>query len=100
MTLDGGGLRELDGSASLHAALAEVRRENAQLRRALESRIAIEQAKGVLAERYATRVEDAFDLLRRAARSSNRTVRGLATDVLESAETPPSIVRELGRRGR
>jgi ANTAR domain/GAF domain len=44
---------------------------NAQLNRALTSRIAIEQAKGVLAERAGISVEEAFDRLRRFARREN-----------------------------
>jgi AmiR/NasT family two-component response regulator len=75
-------------------------RENAQLRQALESRIVIEQAKGVLGERYATSVDVAFELLRRGARSSQMRLHELAADVVASSETPWPIQRERERVGR
>ena len=78
----------------------ELERENAQLRQALESRIVIEQAKGVLAERYATAVDVAFELLRRAARSSQLRLHDLAADVVAANETPVAIQRERERLGR
>jgi AmiR/NasT family two-component response regulator len=80
--------------------LEALERENAQLRQALESRIVIEQAKGVLAERYATAVDVAFELLRRGARSSQMRLHDLAADVLASNETPWTIQRERERLGR
>jgi AmiR/NasT family two-component response regulator len=78
----------------------ELERENAQLRQALESRIVIEQAKGVLAERYATPVEVAFELLRRAARSSQLRLHDLAAEVVAANETPAAVQRERDRLGR
>jgi AmiR/NasT family two-component response regulator len=70
--------------------------ENSQLRAALESRIVIEQAKGILAERFGVGLDDAFDILRRSARSSRRRLRDLAADVTAGRETPREIERFLG----
>ena len=63
----------------------------AQLEHALRTRIVIEQAKGVLAERFALDIEEAFELLRRAARSHRMKIHTLASRVVESHETPPEI---------
>jgi hypothetical protein len=52
-----------------------------QLQAALTSRIIIEQAKGVLAERLRISTDDAFEMLRGAARSRNRLLSDLARDV-------------------
>jgi AmiR/NasT family two-component response regulator len=67
---------------------------NAQLQQALESRIVIEQAKGVLAERFGLPPDDAFRLLRRGARNHRLRIHRLAADVVASRVTPPQI-REL-----
>ena len=69
----------------------------AQLQRALESRIVIEQAKGVLAERFKLGLEEAFALLRGAARAKRIRVRDLARDVVAGGETPAPIVAQLAR---
>ncbi|MEX0674696.1 MAG: ANTAR domain-containing protein [Gaiellaceae bacterium] len=58
--------------------LEALRRENDQLRTALETRIVIEQAKGLLAERLQTSVDDAFERLRREARNRRMKLHGLA----------------------
>ena len=79
-----------DGDALLAIARGLVAR-NRQLEHALESRVVIEQAKGVLAERYALPVDDAFGLLRRAARSQRVRIHDLAREVVESRTTPISI---------
>jgi hypothetical protein len=60
----------------------------AQLEHALASRVRVEQAIGVLAERHKLRPRDAFDLLRGAARSRGRRVTDLAQDVVASAANP------------
>lgn len=52
-----------------------------QLQTALNSRVTIEQAKGVLAERHQITVDQAFALLREYARSHNRLLSEVAHDV-------------------
>jgi AmiR/NasT family two-component response regulator len=69
--------------------------QRAQLERALESRIAIEQAKGILAERLRLDLDQAFAVLRRAARCSRRRVHDVARDVLDQKETPPAVLAAL-----
>ena len=54
----------------------------AQLQVALNSRVMIEQAKGILAERLQTTPDDAFIILRRYARDHNRPLTQLAADVI------------------
>jgi hypothetical protein len=54
-----------------HRAVLETQLVNAQLSHALNSRIVIEQAKGVLAERERLTMEDAFSRMRNHARNNN-----------------------------
>ncbi len=54
-----------------------------QLQSALSSRITIEQAKGVLAERLHTTVEDAFALIRAYARDHNLKLADTARGIIE-----------------
>jgi GAF domain-containing protein len=54
----------------------------AQLQAALHSRVVIEQAKGVLAERHHVTPDQAFLTLRRYARDHNRPLTALAGDVI------------------
>lgn len=68
-----------------------------QLQRALDSRVVIEQAKGVLAERFGVPPEAAFDLLRVAARSARIKVHALAEAAVTNDETPQEIVRAVAR---
>jgi transcriptional regulator with GAF, ATPase, and Fis domain len=57
-----------------------------QLQTALNSRIVIEQAKGVIAERRGLDMDRSFDLLRRAARDHNRRLSELARAVVDGRE--------------
>jgi hypothetical protein len=63
-------------------ALLRLQAVNAQLQRALYSRIVIEQAKGVLAERYRVSMDEAFDVLRYAARTSRTNIHQFAQSVV------------------
>jgi len=88
-------IEAVDAVGGLLAHVAELRRENEQLRTALTSRVVIEQAKGVLAERHLLVPERAFQALRRAARDGGRPLRELAQDVIRETHTPPEILRQL-----
>src|SRR5262249_17804130 len=59
-----------------------------QLEHALASRVRVEQAIGVLAERHRLRPREAFDLLRGAARSQGRRGTEIAQAVVASAANP------------
>ena len=63
-------MQEIEHVEELRQRLAAAEELNAQLEYALESRIVIEQAKGILAERLGLGVEEAFDVLRYAARTA------------------------------
>jgi transcriptional regulator with GAF, ATPase, and Fis domain len=61
-----------------------------QLQTALNSRILIEQAKGVLAERLRLPVDQAFTILRSGARSHNRRLSELAQAIVDGSEQLPA----------
>lgn len=63
-------------------AVREARILAEQLQSALNSRVVIEQAKGVLAERAGLSVDDAFRVLRSYARSRSRPLREVAEAVI------------------
>jgi hypothetical protein len=91
---------EVDEIQEVRRRLAAAEELNAQLERALESRIVIEQAKGILSERLGLAVDDAFDLLRYAARSSQTKLHELAARVVFERSTPNAVVIALARRAR
>jgi hypothetical protein len=69
-----------------------------QLEHALLTRIRVEQAIGVLAERHRIKPRQAFEQLRDAARSRGRKVIDIATDVVASATNPLlQLPEELSR---
>ena len=78
--------------ARLLAVTGHAHERQAQLQRALDSRVVIEQAKGILAERHQVTLEDAFDALRQGARSSQAKLHELAAEVTTTRQTPAAIV--------
>ena len=60
----------------------------AQLQKALTSRVIIEQAKGVLAERHKVTVDEAFGLMRTHARARNLRLSDLAQEVADGSAFP------------
>jgi AmiR/NasT family two-component response regulator len=67
----------------------------AQLEHALESRVVIEQAKGIVAERYGLGVDQAFDAIRRASRSNRVKLHDLAARIRPGQPTPPELAALL-----
>jgi AmiR/NasT family two-component response regulator len=79
----------------LRERIAELERENEQLRYALASRILIEQAKGVLVERLELPPKEVFELIRSAARRAGMKVPDLAAEILHSRVTPELIHQQI-----
>ena len=67
-------------------ALQDARDQAANLRAAMESRAAIEQAKGILIERFKLTPDQAFRLLTAVSMDTNRKVRDLAEQLVLTGE--------------
>lgn len=65
-----------------HKVLGDHKALTDQLRGALDSRILIEQAKGILAQRHGVPVDAAFSLLRNYARSTNSKLHDIADRIV------------------
>lgn len=72
-----------------HRAVSDAETLAAQLRRALDSRVVIEQAKGLVAERHGLDVGVAFQVLRAHARAGSRALSEVARAVVEGTEQLP-----------
>jgi GAF domain-containing protein len=68
------------------------------LQAALESRAVIDQAKGVLIERYKLTPDQAFQLLVQASMNANRKVRDIADELVRTGELPGAQPRSNGGR--
>lgn len=73
-----------------HRTADEQQRTNEQLSHALNSRIVIEQAKGIIAERAGIEVSEAFDRLRRYARDHNQRLTDVAHATIDGTLNPPA----------
>jgi hypothetical protein len=87
---------EIDELSELEAAQEKI----AQLEFALQSRIVIEQAKGILAERLNVGVDIAFGILRHAARSHRVKLHDVAARVVNERVTPAPVVVAIAREAR
>ena len=104
-------LADVASVAILHdQATREIEIRDGQLQHALDSRIIIEQAKGVLAERSQVDMATAFNRLRTYARSHNVQLTAVAADVIagkitldgqtERLRPPPAPVSDPVVRGK
>jgi GAF domain-containing protein len=76
-----------------HRASLEAQVLNQQLQHALNSRIVIEQAKGMVAQREGLNMEQAFSALRVHARNHNLRLVAVAEAVISGALAPPALDR-------
>lgn len=74
-----------------HRAALEAQLLNEQLTHALNSRIAIEQAKGMVAEREGLDMEQSFARLRNHARSHNLRLADVAQGVIDGTMATPGL---------
>ena len=77
-----------EGQSGTASEAGRLRATIGQLEHALATRIRVEQAIGVLAERHRIKPRQAFEQLRDAARSRGRKVIDIAGDVVASASNP------------
>jgi hypothetical protein len=69
-----------------------------QLQTALNSRVLIEQAKGILAERLAVTMDEAFTTLRGHARANHRHLSELAQTIVAGTENITAMAAQLQKR--
>lgn len=74
---------------------SQYRTLSGQLQEALSSRVRIEQAKGMLAERWGVRADQAFIVLRQYARRHRLPLDRVARSVIEGAADDAELRREL-----
>jgi len=79
-----------------HRAALEAQVLNEQLNHALNSRIVIEQAKGMVAEREGLDMANAFARLRNHARTHNRRLADIASEVIDGTLQPAALEQLSG----
>ena len=95
-SLRGGSAEEAAAAVGRLLSVTEAAYERrAQLEQALQSRVAIEQAKGVIAERYRLDVEESFEIIRRAARSNRIKLHDLVRKIKPGEPTPDELASQL-----
>jgi hypothetical protein len=95
-TLGAGTVEEATAAIGRLLAVTQANYERrAQLEHALNSRVAIEQAKGVIAERYGLGIDEAFQLIRRAARTNRMKLQDLVRAIKPGEDTPPEVAAVL-----
>jgi GAF domain-containing protein len=80
-----------------HRAALEAQDVNDQLNHALNSRVVIEQAKGMVSEREQLDMEQAFKMLRNHARSHNLRLIDVARDLIDGKLAVSSLDRPSAR---
>ncbi|MDA2806825.1 GAF and ANTAR domain-containing protein [Nocardiopsis suaedae] len=78
-------------------ALVEQERLAEQLQAALNSRISIEQAKGMVSEFHGVEMEQAFEMLRRFSRNNNIRLSQVATAVVRREASTAELIPPHGR---
>jgi AmiR/NasT family two-component response regulator len=68
--------------ASLEYRVQRLELENAQLRKALQSRVIIEQAKGCVSARCDVPIDVAFEMIRGMTRSARREIHEFAAEIV------------------
>ncbi len=75
-----------------HQAAREAQELTDQLRAALDSRVAIEQAKGVIAERAGVDMAEAFKRLRKYARGNQRLLADVAQELVDGTLPSAALI--------
>jgi AmiR/NasT family two-component response regulator len=100
-SLNAGTVEEATAAIARLLAVTQATYERrAQLEHALHSRVAIEQAKGIVAERYGVSLDDAFQLIRRAARTHRIKLHDLARAIRPGEQTPRELASLISQDER
>jgi hypothetical protein len=99
-TVGAGSAAEATAALGRLLAVTQVGYERrAQLEHALQSRVAIEQAKGILAERYGFELDESFELIRRAARTNRMKLHDLVRRIRPREALPLELQAVIDQRG-
>lgn len=99
-TVSAGSIAEATAALGRLLAVTQLAYERrAQLEHALQSRVAIEQAKGIVAERYGLELDDAFELIRRASRTHRMKLQELVRRIRPREPLPRELQTVIEQRG-